>query len=110
MKKLKLFAVALLIGTTGLFASEISTIDDKKPTIETQIAHLLEKTDLNIDYNSNVRINFTFNSEGEIVVLKVSSQNNEVLDYIRTNLNGKTIKNPGKRDKIYHLSLKIQSI
>lgn len=110
MKNLKLFVIALLIGTTGLFASEISSKDLKNPTIGTQIEILLENTEFSFNNPSAVQITFTFSSAGEIVVLKVNSVDKHVLDYIRKNLNGKTIKNPGERDKIYNLSLKLQAI
>ena len=110
MKKLKLFAIALLIGTTGLFASEISKGDLKKPDISTQIENLLDQYEFNFEDTSVVQITFTFNSEGQIVILKINSTDKDVLNYLRKNLNGKTIKNPGERDKLYSLSLKLQAI
>ena len=61
------------------------------------------------DNTIEVQIKFTFNSEGEIVVLKVSSSDSNVLNYIRKNLNGKVILNPGERNKLYNLSLKLQA-
>jgi hypothetical protein len=110
MKNLKLFVIALLIGTTGVFASEISTEPLKKSDIATQIENLLEQTEFTFNNTSQVQITFTFNSEGEIVVLKVNSADKAVLNYIRKNLNGKTIENPGERDKLYCLNLKLQVI
>jgi hypothetical protein len=109
MKKLKLFAFVLFIGTTGLFASEISKTDLKNSDIGTQIENLLNDTEFTFDNTSEVQIKFTFNSEGQIVVLKVNSMDSEVLNYIRKNLNGKMIKNPGERDRLYNLSLKLQA-
>ena len=110
MKNLKLFIIALLIGTTGLFAAETTNIDLKKSDISTQIENLLNETEFTFNNTSQVQITFTFNSEGEIVVLKVDSKDKEVLNYIRKNLNGKTIKTPGERDKLYTLNLKLQEI
>ena len=109
MKKLKLFTLALFIGTTGLFASEISKTELKKSDIGTQIENLLNDTEFLFDNTIEVQIKFTFNSEGEIVVLKVSSSDSNVLNYIRKNLNGKVILNPGERNKLYNLSLKLQA-
>jgi hypothetical protein len=110
MKKLKLFTIALLIGTTGLFASEMSRNDVENPTIGTQIENLLNYTEFTFDNTSEVQIKFTFTSEGKIVVVKVNSNDKKVLNYIRKNLNGKEIKNPGERGKMYSLSLKLQAI
>jgi hypothetical protein len=109
MRKLKLFTLALFIGTTGLFASEISKTELKKSDIGTQIENLLNDTEFLFDNTIEVQIKFTFNSEGEIVVLKVSSSDSNVLNYIRKNLNGKVILNPGERNKLYNLSLKLQA-
>ena len=109
MKKLKLFTLALFIGTAGLFASEISKTELKKSDIGTQIENLLNDTEFLFDNTIEVQIKFTFNSEGEIVVLKVSSSDSNVLNYIRKNLNGKVILNPGERNKLYNLSLKLQA-
>ena len=109
MRKLKLFTLALFIGTTGLFASEISKTELKKSDIGIQIENLLNDTEFLFDNTIEVQIKFTFNSEGEIVVLKVSSSDSNVLNYIRKNLNGKVILNPGERNKLYNLSLKLQA-
>jgi F0F1-type ATP synthase alpha subunit len=110
MKTFKLFVIAFLIGTFGTFASEISKEDLKKPDIGTQIVQLLDQTEFTFTKTPQVEISFTFNSEGEIVVLKVDSTDKDVLNYIRKNLNGKTIKNPGDRDKLYNLKINLQEI
>ena len=110
MKKLKLFAFALFIGTTGLFASEMSRNDVENPNIGNQIVTLLSDTEFTFDNTSEIQIKFTFTSEGEIVVVKVNSKDSNVLNYVRKNLNGKAIKNPGKRGKSYSLSVKLQAI
>lgn len=109
MKKLKLLALALFIGTTGLFASETSINDIENPNIEAQIENLLSHTDVSFDTPFVVQIKFTFTSNGKIVVVEVDSKNRDVLNYIRKNLNGKAIKNPGEKDKMYRISLKLQT-
>jgi len=109
MKKLKLFTLALLIGTVGLFASEIENSVTPKDDIRGEIAELLKSPDFTLEKDINVTITFTFSSEGELVVLGVNSKNSDVLNYIRKNLNYKKIENPGKRDKIYTMPLKLAS-
>lgn len=110
MKKLKLFALALLIGTAGLFASVTSKTDLKNPDIEAQIENLLNHTQFTFDNISEVKIIFTFTTEGKIVVVKVNSSDSNVLNYIRKNLNGKTLTYPGERNKLYDISLKLKAI
>ena len=110
MRKLKLFALAMLIGTAGLFATETTNPDTPKKEIRNQIVKLLKAPDFTVEKSMSIDITFTFSSEGEVVVLSVDSKNREVLDYVRKNLNYKKIQNPGERDKIYSMPLKVKSV
>jgi hypothetical protein len=107
MRNLKLFALAMLIGTAGMFAAETVNPDVPKKVIRNQIVKLLTAPEFSVDKEMTVNITFTFSSEGEIVVLNVDSRNRNVLTYIRENLNYKKIENPGERDKIYSMPLKV---
>jgi hypothetical protein len=108
MKKFKLLALALVIGTAGLFAAELENPTPKKE-IRTQIVKLLKTPRFDVPNDINVTITFTFSSEGELVVLDVDSNNRDVKKYVRKNLNYKKIQNPGERDKMYTMPLKLTS-
>lgn len=108
MKKFKLLAIAFIVGTATLFATEVDDPDVPKTEIRDQIIDLLENPEFTIENEVTVNVSFTFSSEGEIVVLNVDSQNDEVLSYIRTNLNHKTIENPGEQDKVFIMPLKFE--
>jgi hypothetical protein len=108
MRKFKVLALALLIGTVGLFAANTSDPDDPKKEIRNQIVKLLEDPSFVIEKEMNVVIKFTFNSEGEIVVLCAGCKDKQVVNYIRKNLNGKKFDSPGVKDKIYKMPLKIK--
>ena len=105
MRKFKLLALALVIGTASLFATTVE--DVSKDEIRTQIVELLQTPDFNVNSEMTVNISFTFSSEGEVVVLGVDSKNRNILNYVRKNLNYKKIQNPGERDKLYTMPLKI---
>jgi len=109
MRKLKLVALAMLIGTAGLFAAETTNPDVPKKEIRSQIVKLLKAPNFTVEKSMNVTVTFTFSSEGELVVLNVDSKNRDVLKYVRKNLNYKKIQNPGERDKIYTMPLKVKS-
>lgn len=109
MKKFKLFTVAMLIGTMGIFASENTNLSKTSSDIGAQIETLLDATEFEFQ-DTHIDITFTFSSEGEIVVLKVGSNDENVLNYVRENLNGKTIKNPGVHDKLYSIALNLKSV
>ena len=108
MKKFKLLALALLISTTSLLASNIENADSKDG-IRNEIVKLLKTPDFRLENDLTVTIEFTFSSEGEVVVLSVDSKDKNILDYIRKNLNYKKIENPGKRDKRYTMPIKVKS-
>lgn len=108
MKKFKLMALAFLIGTASLFAFNVD--DEEKPSkeIRNEIVQLLQAPDFELKEDVNVILKFTFSSEGEIVVLCPGCENKDITDYIRKNLNYKKFKNPGERNKIYLLPLKLK--
>jgi hypothetical protein len=109
MRKYKVLALALLICTAGLFAANTSEPDDPKKEIRNQIVKLLEDPTFVVEEEMNVVITFTFSSEGEIVVLCAGCKDKQVVNYIRKHLNGKKFDNPGERDKIYKMPLKIKT-
>lgn len=106
MKKFMLLALALVIGTASLLATNVDP-DDSKNEMRNQIVKLLETPTYATDKVIDVSITFTFSSEGELVVLNVDSSDGEVLNYVRKNLNYKKIQNPGERDKLYSMPLKV---
>jgi hypothetical protein len=99
-------ALALVIGTASLSATNVDP-DVPKDEIRSQIVKLLKSPDFVVYSEITVNITFTFSSEGEIVVLNVDSRNHNVLNFIRKNLNYKKLENPGVRDKLYTMPLKI---
>lgn len=106
MRTLKLTLVALLIGTTTLLANT-TTPDPAKAELRSQIVELLAAPDFTVENEVTVHIEFTFSTEGEVVVLNIDSFDEEVIDYVRENLNYKKIDNPGKANKLYMIPLKL---
>lgn len=109
MKKLKLLALALVIGTASVFAANGDNPVEANKKIRNQIVNLLEAPEFSVENELNVMLTFTFSSEGEIVILNVDSKNQDVLDYLRKNLNYKKVKSPGERDKLYTMPLKMKT-
>ena len=107
MKKLMLTALALVIATTTLFATNVNPDDDGK-NIRSQIIQLMDAPDFSVTEDTTVLITFTFDSESRIIVLSVDSKDSKVLNYIRENLNHKAIANPGERDKMYSFPLTVK--
>jgi hypothetical protein len=111
MRKFKLLAVAFLIGTASLFAMNNETPDEvSQKEIRNQIIQLLNTPEFVINEEVTVKLKFTFNSEGEIVVLCPGCENKDIVNYIRKNLNHKKFKNPGVKDKIYIIPLTLKEV
>jgi len=111
MRKFKLLALAFVLGTASLFATNEATPEDVPvKVIRNQIVQLLDAPNFTLESDTQVAISFTFNSEGEIVVLSVNSRNADILNYVRENINGKVIDMPGERDKVYSIPLKLALI
>ena len=108
MKNDKIIISSICIGTISLFANNIETPKVSKDEIRKQIVELFETSTTNVTSEISVNITFTFNTEGEIVVLKVESKDKEVLKFVRENLNGKTIENPGKVKREYTMPINIK--
>lgn len=108
MNKFRLLAIALVFGTTSLFASTIITPDVSKDEIRKQIVELVENSADTVENQISVNVTFTFSTEGEIVVLKVNSANKKVLSFIRKNLNNKKLESPGKANRHYTMAINVK--
>lgn len=110
MRKLKLLALALLIGGVSAFAYNVEDPEVPTKKIRSQIIELLQEPGFVVAKDIEVVIKFTFSSEGEIVVLCPGCDSKQVKNYIRENLNYKKFEYPGVQDKLYTMPLKIQAI
>jgi len=110
MRKFKLLALAFVIGTASLFAFSTNDIGGPEKEIRNQIITLLETPDFEIEQDMSVIIKFTFNSEGQIIVLCAGCKDKEIVDYIRKNLNQKKFATPGEINKIYRIPFTIKAV
>ena len=106
MKKFKLMALAIAIGTTSLFASNVEVPDVPVKKIRNQVSELFNTHDFYLNKDIYVNVTFKFSSQGKIIVLKVNSKNNDVINYIRKNMNKKRIETPGEIDRVFTVPLK----
>jgi flagellar basal body-associated protein FliL len=109
MNKFKLLAIAFVLGTTSLVANTYNP-EVSKDEIREQIVELVANSKTNIENEKYVDIEFTFNTEGEIVVLKITTRDKEVRSFIREQINGKKLEKPGKVNKRYSMPIVIESL
>jgi hypothetical protein len=108
MNKFKLLAIVLVMGVTSLFANSNIDPDVSKDEIRKQIIELVDNTTIVFEKEIIVYVTFTFNTEGEIIVLNVNSKDKDVLSFIRKNLNNKKLEKPGRVNREYTLPINIK--
>jgi len=108
MNKFRLLAIALVLGTTSLLANTIINPEVSRDEIRKQIVELVGNSKVSIDDITTVNVTFTFSSEGEIVVLKVDSRDEQVLNFVRKNLNSKKLEKPGKVNRHFSMPITIK--
>ncbi len=94
MKKFKLLVLALVIGTMNLFATNIFIDEPITKDIKPQEKKLISDLTIvgsEILYNTeiNLKITSAYNSEGELVILDVQSENEDALISILETMNTK---------------------
>lgn len=108
MNKFKVLAIALVLGTTSLFANNVINPEVSKDEIRQQIIELVQHSENTIDKQTTVNVTFTFSTSGEIIVKKVDSTDKEVLAFIRENINSRTLENPGRANRNFTMPIVIK--
>ena len=108
MKRMRLLAIALVIGTSSLFATNIS-LDIPAAEVRTQMLDLFPEFEFDLNGETVVNVFFKFNSEGEIIVLRVDSRNSDIRNYVRKYMNNKKVGIPASEDRVFKLPLKLKS-
>jgi len=107
MKNLIVFAFIAIFGTTTAFAS--NPIDIATKELRNEIVKLLDAPQIELTEEETLaQVRFIMNSKGEIVILSVVSNNDQVDTYIKRELNYKKIKNLSYTiGKVFVMPLKI---
>ncbi len=85
MKNLNLMILVAVISTVSVVAKTNEILDVPVKQIGSQVAELFKNPDFAIEKELIVNVIFTFNEEGEIVVLHIASKDKEIINYVRKN-------------------------
>lgn len=107
MKKIKLLALAIVIGTSSLFATEI-THDIPTKEVRTQIMELFSTPNFEITDDTTVDVFYRFSEAGHIEVLWVESYNRDIINYVHESMQHKLIDINEVTNKVYTLPLKLK--
>lgn len=109
MKKLVVL-LALVLGSSSILANDNTGVNPEQE-LRNEIAALLEKPEIIVENEElSANIEFTVNSNDEIVVLTVNSEEDRITEYVKTRLNYQKVEagvsNTGT--KVFKLTLKIK--
>lgn len=106
MKNLIALLIVLVLGSSAIIAKEINP----KTQLRNEVASLLQRPIIKVDKQEvNAVIEFTINSQNELVVINVSSERKEVAEFVKQRLNYhklSTVKMQKGKD-FYRISLKV---
>ena len=108
MRKISLVVVASLLLTTGSIFANDKNPENSGQELSNQIQKMLidNRFDVANDLTANVR--FTINSDGEIVVLSVTTADKVLEGFVKGRLNYKKVKN-ATEGKVYTVPVRIEA-
>ena len=108
MKKLAVLFFGFAMSVTTLFANNDleKGKEEARATLRTEIIKLLGN--YRVEETTTAEVSFMINRKGEIVVLSVESENEDLENYVKAALNYQSVeKTIAKRMKVYKLPLKM---
>ena len=108
MKHLNIFALVLGISAVSSYVENNKIIDVSANQICSQVEKLLNESECEIKIEMNVNVMFKINSEGEIIVLHITSKDKEIINHVRKTLKNKTIQLSGEFDQVFKIPVSIK--
>ena len=109
MKKVKVILVALTLMLGTLFTTAATPAKLVKTPFSAEIAKLLEDPNFLENVDVYTTVTFVINSEGELVVMDVDTDNDLVERFIKSRLNYYMVKTSMQKGKEYKVPIRIIS-
>ena len=112
MKTIKIFMLAFAICSSAILTANPvdpteTTSKEVKASMNKQLMDLLSNSRFKVAQETTVTIAFTVNSENEIVVLNVKTDNAAIKNSIQNTLNYKELKAKAIKGQTYFLPLRL---
>lgn len=109
MKMIKSFAFAIMttiiFSVSAMATNTPITPNSEKQQLRTEVLQYIQQSDLE-EVDTKARISFMVNSQNELVVLNVNTDNNYVERVMKSELNYKTVKTQlSEKNQIYHIDV-----
>ncbi len=111
MRKLSYVIVAAMLLSTGSILATSTELREPTTSLSAQISEMLSDNSFSEGQcNSTAQVRFTLNDEGEIVVLSVETESEDLERFVKTRLNYKKIEISNVEEgKLYTVPVRITS-
>lgn len=108
MKTIKTLLFGILITfSSQIFANTMGTLPKDSLTLQEQVKKLLNIDETSVYQDIVVNVEFKLNEHNEITVMSIDTQNFEIIRFIKTSLNKKTLSiDKASTSKLYSIPVK----
>jgi hypothetical protein len=110
MRKLSLVVVAAMLLATGNVLANDTKGENPTRNLSNQISEMLSVNNFSIEHNDlTAQVRFTLNADGEIVVLSVNTEFDEMESFVKTKLNYQKVNLIDVEEgKVYTIPVRIE--
>lgn len=110
MRKLSLVVVAAMLLATGNVLANDTKGENPTRNLSNQISEMLSDNSFSIEHNDlTAQVRFTLNAEGEIVVLSVNTEFDEMESFVKAKLNYQKVNLANVEEgKVYTIPVRIE--
>jgi hypothetical protein len=111
MRKLSYVIVAAMLLSSGSILATSTELVEPTTSISVQIYEMLSDNSFSEgEYNSTAQVRFTLNNEGQIVVLSIDTESEDLERFVKIRLNYKKIEISNVEEgKLYTVPVRITS-
>lgn len=110
MRKLSLVVVAAMLLATGNVLANDTKGENPTRNLSNQISEMLSDNTFSIEHNDlTAQVRFTLNADGEIVVLSVNTEYDEMESFVKAKLNYQKVNLANVEEgKVYTIPVRIE--
>ena len=111
MRKLSLVVVAVMLLATGNVLANDTTTENPTKSLSSQISAMLSENNFSEEQSDlTAQVRFTLNTDGEIVVLSVSTDFEKMESFVKNKLNYQKVNlNEVEEGKIYTIPVRVKA-
>jgi outer membrane lipopolysaccharide assembly protein LptE/RlpB len=111
MRKLSLVFVAAMLLATGNVLANDTTVENPTKSLSSQISEMLSENDFSENQtNLTAQVRFTLNTDGEIVVLSVNTEYEQMERFVKSKLNYQKVDLTNVEEgKVYTIPVRVKA-